>query len=115
MRCKQFPDTQIQFGLVMDTGKLITLANGTVAVILANTATVVARQVQLGGSRRLSAESTIALALAYGLIGLLSSIAPDAAWTRQQRQAPGARNPLRQGDRIVRTAGFRLNRLSSCS
>jgi hypothetical protein len=115
MRCKQFPETQIQFGLFMDTGTLITLANGTVAVILANTATVVARQVQLGGARRLSAESTIALALAYGLIGLLSSIAPGSAWTRQQRQATGARNSLRQGDRIVRTARFRLNRSWSCS
>ena len=115
MRFTQFPETQLRFGPVMDTGKLITLANGTVAVILANTAAVVARQVQLDGTRRLSAESTVALALAYGLIGLLSSIAPGAAWTRQQRQAPGARNSLRQGDRIVRNAGFRLNRFSSCS
>jgi hypothetical protein len=115
MRFTQFPETQLRVGLVMDTGKLITLANGTVAVILANTAAVVARQVQLGGTRRLSAESTIALALAYGLIGLLSSIAPGAAWTRQQRLAPGARNSLWQRDRIVRNVRFRLNRSSSCS
>jgi hypothetical protein len=55
MRFTQFPEIQLPFGLFMDTGKLITLANGTVAVILANTATVVARQVQLGGTRRVSA------------------------------------------------------------
>jgi hypothetical protein len=68
MRFTQFPETQLRFGLVMDIDKLITLANGTVAVIRANTATV-------------------------------------AAWTRQ----------LRQGERIVRNARFRLNRFSSCS
>jgi hypothetical protein len=92
MRFTQFPETPLRFRLVMDTGKLITLANGTVAVILANTATVFARQVQLGGTRRLSAKPAMALA-------------PRAAWTRQ----------LRQGDRIVRNARSRLNRSSSCS
>jgi diguanylate cyclase (GGDEF)-like protein len=97
MRFTQSPETQLRFELVMDIGRLITPANGTVAVILPNTATVVvARQVQFGGTRRLSAESTIALAA-------------GAAWTRQQRQALGVRNSLRQGDRIVRTARFRLN------
>jgi hypothetical protein len=115
MRFTQFPERQLRFGLFMDTGKLITLANGTVAVILANTATVVARQVHLGEARRLSAESKIALALPYGLIGLLSSIAPGAAWTKQQRQATGARNSLRQSDRIVRATQFLLNRSWSCS
>jgi hypothetical protein len=33
MRFTQFPETQLRFGLVMDTGELVTLANGTVAVI----------------------------------------------------------------------------------
>ncbi|MFK4446542.1 hypothetical protein ABH944_006735 [Caballeronia udeis] len=68
MRFTQFPETQLRFGLVMDIDKPITLANGTVAVILAN-------------------------------------MAPVVAWTRQ----------LRQGDRIVRNAQFRLNPSSSCS
>jgi hypothetical protein len=79
MRFTQFPETQLRFELVMDIGRLITLANGTVAVILPNTATVViARQVQFGGTRRLSAEPTIALA-------------PGDAWTRQQRPVQGIR------------------------
>jgi hypothetical protein len=110
MRFTQFPGTQLRFGLVMDTGKLITLANGTVAVIFANAATAVARQVQLDGTRRVSAGSTIALAFAYGLIGLLSSIVPGAAWIRQQCQAPGARHSLRQGDH--RKAVLALHRVS---
>jgi hypothetical protein len=33
MRFTQFPETQLRFGLGMDTGELVTLANGTVAVI----------------------------------------------------------------------------------
>jgi hypothetical protein len=107
MRFTQFPGTQLRFGLVMDTGKLITLANGTVAVIFANAATAVARQVQLDGTRRVSAGSTIALAFAYGL---LSSIVPGAAWIRQQCQAPGARHSLRQGDH--RKAVLALHRVS---
>ena len=103
MRFTQFPETQLRFELVMDIGRLITLANGTVAVILPNTATVVvARQVEFGGTRRLTAEPTIALAA-------------GAAWTRQQRQALGVTNSLRRGDRIVQNARFRLNRSSSCS
>jgi hypothetical protein len=115
MRFKQFPETQRQFGPVTDTGKFIKPANGTITVILASTATVVVRQIQFDGTCPLSAEATIALTLPYGLIGLRSSFAPCAAWTRQQRQAPGARNPPRLGDRIVLNARFRLNTSSSCS
>ncbi len=33
MRFTRFPETQLRFGLVMDAGELVTLANGTVAVI----------------------------------------------------------------------------------
>jgi hypothetical protein len=33
MRFTRFPETQLRFGLFMDTGELVTLANGTVAVI----------------------------------------------------------------------------------